>query len=74
MASKLPNSWAIHEIAACGVARGRMHIGTTYTSPSSLKMSDFPSMTGSPALGPIFPYPSTAVPSVTMADKWEVLE
>lgn len=32
-----------------------------------------PSITGNPALGPIFPYPKTAVPSVTIADNCEVL-
>lgn len=49
-------------------------MGTTSTSPNNLNNSDFPSMTGRPALGPILPYPKTAVPSVTIADNLDVLE
>jgi len=39
-----------------------------------LNSKDFPSITGRPAEGPIFPYPRTAVPSVTIAESLEVLE
>jgi len=48
--------------------------GTTYTSPNNLNSNDFPSITGSPAEGPMFPNPNTAVPSVTIADNLDVLE
>ncbi len=41
--------------------------GTASTPPRSLKMSAFPSMTGSPASGPMSPSPRTRVPSETMA-------
>ena len=51
-----------------------MQTGTTSTSPSSLKSRDFPSMTGRPAVGPILPNPSTAVPSVTIAESCAVLQ
>ena len=43
------------------------HTGKASTPASSLKRSDFPSITGSAAWGPMSPRPSTAVPSVTMA-------
>lgn len=51
-----------------------MQKGTTSTSPSTLKSNDFPSITGSPATGPIFPNPKIAVPSVTIAETFLVLE
>jgi len=51
-----------------------MHIGTTSTSPNNLNNNDFPSITGNPALGPIFPYPKTEVPSVTIVESLDVLE
>lgn len=38
----------------------------TSTPPKNLKSKDLPSITGKPALGPIFPRPSIAVPSVTI--------
>ena len=41
-----------------------MQTGTTSTSPRTLKSSDFPYITGSPAFGPISPNPKMAVPSV----------
>ena len=53
---------------------GLIQAGTTYTSPKSLKRRDFPSITGNPAIGPIFPYPRIAVPSVTIALSVLVLE
>jgi hypothetical protein len=39
-----------------------------------LKSKDFPSITGSPATGPIFPKPKMAVPSLTIAQTFEVFE
>lgn len=44
-----------------------MQKGITSTPPSYLKRSDFPSITGKPADGPMFPRPNIAVPSVTIA-------
>ena len=38
-------------------------IGNASTSPNSLNRTDFPSITGKEARGPISPKPSTAVPS-----------
>lgn len=74
MASKFPSNLMIVSIAASVVGLGWMQTGTTYTSPRSLNKSDFPSITGNPALGPIFPYPKIEVPSVTIADSLEVFE
>ena len=51
-----------------------MQKGTTSTSPKTLKRRDFPSITGRPATGPIFPSPSIAVPSVTIAETFLDLE
>jgi len=59
---------------SAGVFLGLMQTGTTSTSPKSLKSKDLPYITGSPALGPMFPYPRTAVPSVTIAESRLVLE
>ena len=42
-------------------------IGHASISANSLKSIALPSITGIAALGPIFPSPSTAVPSVTTA-------
>lgn len=44
-----------------------IHIGTTSTPPNYLKMADFPSITGKPAVAPISPKPKIAVPLVIMA-------
>ena len=44
-----------------------MQIGITSTFPSTLKRTDFPSITGNPASGPIDPKPRIAVPSETIA-------
>ncbi len=41
--------------------------GTASTPPNSLNRQAFPSMTGREAVGPMFPRPSTAVPSDTTA-------
>lgn len=53
---------------------GRIQIGTTSTSPKSLNKRDFPSITGSASIGPMFPYPKTEVPSDTIAINVDVLE
>ena len=53
---------------------GYIQKGTTSTSPSTLKSIDFPSMTGKPATGPIFPKPKIAVPSVTIEQIFDVFE
>ncbi len=42
-------------------------IGNASTPPNSLKSTHLPSITGSPASGPMLPSPSTAVPLVTTA-------
>jgi hypothetical protein len=39
-----------------------------------LNNSDLPSITGNPAVGPIFPNPSIAVPSETIAHSFFVLQ
>ena len=44
-----------------------MQSATASMSANRLKRTDFPSMTGSPASGPMLPSPSTAVPSLTTA-------
>lgn len=44
-----------------------MQTGTTSTPPKYLNIIDFAYMTGKPAIGPIFPSPNMAVPSVTIA-------
>ena len=53
---------------------GYIQNGTTSTSPKHLNNNDFPSITGSPATGPIFPNPNIAVPSVTIAETFLVFE
>ena len=73
IASKFPKRLEIDR-TACSGDLGWMHTGTTSTSPSNLNNRDFPSITGKPAFGPIFPYPRTAVPSVTIADSRLLLE
>ena len=73
-ASKLPRSLRVSSTCSWVVYLGYMQTGTTSTSPNNLKSRDFPSMTGRPALGPISPYPRTAVPSVTMAANLLVFE
>lgn len=53
--------------------RGLIQTGTTWTPPNALKIIDFASITGKPAIGPMFPKPRTAVPSVTIAFRvWQV--
>ena len=74
MASKLPSNLMMDWIDYLVLARGYIQTGTTYTSPSNLNSNDFPYMTGRPARGPMLPYPSIEVPSVTIADSLEVLE
>jgi hypothetical protein len=51
-----------------------MQKGTTSTLPKSLNNRDFPYMTGSPAIGPIFPNPRIEVASVTIAHNLLVFE
>lgn len=53
---------------------GYIQKGTTSTSPKILKSNDFPYITGKPAIGPIFPNPKIAVPSVTMVHIVDVFE
>jgi len=53
---------------------GYIQKGTTSTLPKSLKSKDFPSITGNPAIGPIFPNPRIDVPSVTIVHSFLVLE
>ena len=43
------------------------HNGIASTSPSSLNKTAFPSITGSPAVGPMFPKPKMALPSEIIA-------
>ncbi|OAA84183.1 hypothetical protein WX45_01819 [Clostridium ljungdahlii DSM 13528] len=43
------------------------HIGIAFTFANLLSNNAFPSTTGRPAAGPIFPSPNTAVPFVTTA-------
>ena len=45
-------------------------IGNASTPPNSLNKTDFPSITGIAASGPISPKPKTAVPSETTATVW----
>jgi len=47
-------------------------IGNASTPPRYLNRSAFPSMTGSPACGPMSPSPSTRVPSLTTATKFHL--
>lgn len=53
---------------------GYIQNGTISTSPKHLNNKDFPSITGIPAMGPIFPRPKIAVPSVTIAETFLVFE
>lgn len=53
---------------------GYMQKGITSTSPSILNKRDFPSITGNPATGPMFPRPNIAVPSVTIQQTFLVFE
>ena len=48
-------------------------IGKASTSPNSLNKTDFPSITGIAASGPISPRPKTAVPSDTTATVWPLI-
>ncbi len=48
--------------------------GIALTPPKSLNSTAFPSITGSPASAPIFPKPSTALPSDTIATGFMELE
>jgi hypothetical protein len=72
-ARKLPIVLAMASISSFAVFLGYMQKGITYTSPSNLNNNDFPSMTGSPAVGPMSPKPRMAVPSVTITDSILVL-
>ena len=45
-------------------------MGKASTSAKALNSIALPSITGSPASGPISPRPSTAVPSVTTATRF----
>ena len=54
--------------------RGYIQKGITSTFPRILKSTDFPYITGKPAIGPIFPKPNIAVPSVTIKQTFLVLE
>ena len=74
MALKNPALLLIAWISYSADFLGYMQKGTTSTSPKTLKRSDFPSITGRPATGPILPKPKMAVPSVTMADTFLVFE
>ncbi len=46
-----------------------MQMGKASTPPKVLNRTALPSITGKAARGPIFPSPSTALPSVTMATR-----
>ena len=48
-------------------------MGKALTPPNSLKRTAFPSMTGMAARGPIFPSPSTALPSDTTATVFDLM-
>lgn len=61
-------------IYSSGVSLGYIQNGIISTSPKTLKRIDFPSITGNPATGPMFPNPKMAVPSVTIAETFLVLE
>lgn len=63
-AMKFPTALAMISISL--LPCGQIQKGTTSTSPKILKRRDFPSITGCPDRGPIFPRPRIAVPSVTM--------
>lgn len=73
-ALKYPTLLLIAVISSSVVFRGYMQNGMTSTSPRTLKSNDFPSMTGRPATGPMFPNPKIAVPSVTIAETFLVFE
>ena len=68
MALKYPALLLIAWINSSVDFLGYIQKGTTSTSPKTLKIRDFPSMTGRPATGPILPKPKIAVPSVTIAE------
>ena len=55
----------VHDLVDASVVE--RHIGHASIPPNSLNRIAFPSITGSAASGPMFPSPSTAVPSVTTA-------
>ena len=48
-------------------------IGNAFTSPKDLNKTDLPSITGIAAYGPIFPRPSTALPSETTATVFDLI-
>ncbi len=48
-------------------------MGKASTLPKDLKRTDFPSMTGRPAKGPMLPKPKTAEPSVMTATMFHFL-
>ena len=71
ISSKLmpPNAGAMRRTVSM-ISSGSLvsrQIGTASTPPKRLNSAALPSITGSAALGPISPRPSTAVPSVTTA-------
>lgn len=74
IALKNPILLSIALISSCAFFLGYIQKGTISTSPRVLNNNDFPSMTGNPATGPIFPNPKIAVPSVTIADTFFVFE
>lgn len=73
IALKYPTELMIASISYFPVFRGYMQNGTTSTSPNNLKSKLLPSMTGNPALGPMFPRPRIDVPSVTIVHNCLVL-
>ena len=71
MSSRLipPNAGAIFTTVRMisSVSWVSRQIGTALTPPNSLKSTAFPSITGIAARAPMFPRPSTALPSETTA-------
>lgn len=74
MALKNPILLLIAVISYYVVFLGYIQNGMTSTSPRTLNNKAFPSMTGRPATGPMFPRPKIAVPSVTIAETFLVFE
>lgn len=74
IALKYPTELSMALINSCALFLGYIQKGTISTSPKVLNKSDFPSITGNPATGPILPNPNIAVPSVTIADIFLVFE
>ena len=59
------NNFTVFTISSISIVS--IQIGKASTFPNSLNNIAFPSITGIDALAPIFPRPSTAVPSLTTA-------